>query len=220
MGREGFIGIGTGRCGTVSLVEIVAACSRTSVTHERYLADWYKLDPPEDPIRNLIANIEAHRGRDVLCGEVQAHVLPHLPFIRRHLPDTKVVCMHRAKQEVVNSFLSWAPGYTTLRPADKIFLMNNPKPGPKTYANKFPIIDAATPEQAWGFWWEFYELMVQSIADPIFHMNVNDLNDDSRVGQLFDFLEIPPKDRVFIEERKHNSLAAAVSYAETVAGGG
>ena len=34
----------------------------------------------------------------------------------------------------------------------------------------FPLIDATTPRQAFGFYWEYYQSVMAKIAGPVFHM--------------------------------------------------
>ena len=72
------------------------------------------------------------------------------------------------------------------------------------------MIDAATPEQAWGFYWEMAEKLMSIVKPPVFHMHMKSINDDFSVKALFDFLEIPLTDRVLSDRRIWNSTKERV----------
>lgn len=192
-----FIGIGTGRSGTSSLAHIVAACANTCVSHEGYPSDWYKVGPN---IGKLVLKMR-HNKSEVL-GEVSCNLLPHIQHLRGPIPDLRVVCLHRNKSDVVKSFM--ANVGTGLRPGDRPTWKGL---GP---AERLPIIDAATSEQSWEFYWEYAEELMRMVKEPVLHMQMLSLNDDFSLKELFDFLDIPTKDVILTDRRIWNSSKETV----------
>jgi len=190
--RVPFLGIGTGRCGSNSLVKILNACKDVNCTKTEYPMNWY--GPGST---HLVAKFLAASASNVLVGDVCEYHLPHLVWYRKKLPKLKIVALHRERQAVVDSMAKYTAAM--LRPVDKSFWLGK---GKKEHViNRYPIIDAATQEQAFGFFWDMYETESALIPQPVFHLDTEDLNDDARVSELFDFLDIPVVDRVFIERR-------------------
>ena len=210
--RPQFIGIGPGRCGTQSLARIVDACKNTRVTHEAYCSAWYKKERPIEALRGHLLGCSV---AGILGGDCQSHILPHLPHLRRSIPTLKVVCLHRDKHEVVESFLDWLAGTTNLRPKDKNHRLRNEEIRKAVWVSRFPTIDADTPRQAWEFYWEMYEAAMSRLDPPVYHLRMESLNEDAALADLFEFLEIPASDRVFPEQRVWNSRAEIRRRMET-----
>ena len=195
-----FVGVGTGRCGTQSLKHILSACKNTEVTHEAYPSEWYKAGPR---IGQLI--LKMRDSGDTLTGEVSCNILPHINRIRDAIKDLPVICLHRNRDEVVESFEKFLP--PLLRPDDRRSRMNmlemdgwNPDK-----VMRWPVIDAATPTQAWRFYWEYAEKLMSIVKSPVKHIWMKSLNDDFCLTELFDFLDVPIGDRVYSNRRVWNS---------------
>jgi len=97
--RIPFVGIGTGRCGTVSLSRIIGACRHVCCTHERFVTNWYT--PKESrliKLKNFL--LESYESGE-LHGEIQPHLLPHVPLLRKWIPELRIICLHRPCEEVV-----------------------------------------------------------------------------------------------------------------------
>lgn len=192
-GASPFIGIGPGRCGTASLARIIGACKNVSVSHEGFPSPWYA---PGPNIGKLILAMKSGEH----TGDVSCILLPHVQQIRDPVRNLKVICLHRHKAEVVKSFCSCAPP-SNLRPSDRAL---RERDYPEVVA-RFPVIDAATPEQAWGFYWEMSEELMRKVKEPVLHIQMRSLNDDFTVRNIFEFLDIPPEDVVMIDRRIWNS---------------
>ena len=204
-----FIGIGTGRCGTKSLTNIIKACKNTRVSHEHFPSNWYA---PGPNIGRLIIGMRSGKhpsfpttGRSTLIGEVSCALLPHVQAIRDPVPDLRVICLHRNREDVVKSFMSWMVP-SNLRPSDRVLRAEKfSGTNIPDVVERFPVIDAATPEQAWGFYWEMAEKLMEAVKEPVKHVWMNSLNDDYTLESIFDFLEIPSQDRVLCDRRVWNS---------------
>jgi hypothetical protein len=184
----------------MSLRKILGECGNTSVTHESYPSEWYKAGPR---IGELILKLKG--SSDTLLGDVSCGHLPHINRIRDAIPDLPVICLHRNKNEVVESFMNNMP--PLLRPEDRRCRMNmlemngwNPDK-----VLRWPVIDAATSKQAWEFYWEYAEELMRMVKEPVEHVWMKSLNDDFCVNRVYDFLDIPLVDRVLPHRRKWNS---------------
>lgn len=200
-GPAPFIGVGTGRCGSHTLVNITSACKKVACLHESMQIPWY--DAEGDPkIGQLIRRFREHRQEGIISGEVGPNYIQHIISLRQAHPDLKVVCMHRNRDEVVESFLEYGTSMPPLRPVEK-YKWADGCLGPERMDAKitdcFPIIDAATRRQSIEFWWEMYEKMAEDVAKPVFHITTKSFNSRSVVESLFDFLEIPLDNRVYIQ---------------------
>lgn len=197
--RTPFVGIGTGRCGTNSLAKIVGACENTHTTHEMYQLYWYETN---SRLGDMIRDMRERGKKGILRGEISQAVGPHVGELRSSFPDLKVVCLHRDKASTVASFMNF--GSFMIRPQDKRKWVEGCM-GNDARANAqraFPLIDAVTTEQAFGFYWEMYEEIMRRIAAPVLHLDVTNLSKDEKVTELFEFLQIPADDRRYLEQRK------------------
>jgi hypothetical protein len=193
--KKSFVGIGTGRCGTLSLAVIVNACKNCFVSHEneKFLMPW-----DSDPKMNdLIEYLQPKNAG--LWGDVSLTHNPRIYKLRQHIPDLKVVCLHRPKKEVVDSWKRWCCG-------DCLTIdRNNRSTQDKTWQARFPQFDTDDPEEGWGKWWELYENMTLEISNA-FHIQTKELNSDNKLHELFNYLEIPHQDRIFVPNRIHHSF--------------
>lgn len=199
--RTPFVGIGTGRCGTTSLSVIVGACKKTICTHERYQLSWYEVNEEHG---RLIRQFRESAENGILIGDVGCSLVTGIGHFRSSIPKLKVICLHRDKNETVESFRKF--GWQKLRPDDKRAWLDRCYSSnghfTATVIKAFPIIDAINADQACGFYWEFYEALMAKIAEPVIHIRTEELSQNLTLEKIFDFLEIPNSDRVYVEDRK------------------
>jgi hypothetical protein len=213
-----FIGVGTGRCGTTSLAEIIDACENVRCTHEAYSFAWYEID---EEVGSLIRDLRRASEADLMLGDVGQSLISHLPELRSSIHALKVICIHRDKQGTVDSFTRY--GWQKLRPGDKRRWIDKCYHSDGDYrvrsSRAFPVIDGITADQACGFYWEMYESMMRRIRQPVLHIQMEELNDDARLNAVFEFLEIPERDRVFIEKRKFWTIEEVEAKKRKIASG-
>lgn len=99
-------GIGTGRCGTVSLCELLNNQEESNFTHEeRPLLPW------NGSKRNLDDKIkEILSRRERFVGDIAFYYLPYVEYILEKYPQTKIICLKRDRGEVVKSYLKKTKG--------------------------------------------------------------------------------------------------------------
>lgn len=195
MKRLPFIVFGTGRCGTTSLHKMLTNCENTSVLreHSPYKVNWYK--PDESKLRGLVQWLKKESNKDRLPGSVARYWLPHITYLRKKVPELKLICLHRDKEGTVKSWMQWKAA--AKGPKDRL------RPKRKHLYDVFPIIDAHTIQQSYEFYWEMYEEWSHSI-EGVYHIDMLELNDKTKVEAIFDYLEIPEQDRVFLEKTRYN----------------
>lgn len=192
------IGFGTGRCGTTSLAKIINGCKNVSVSHESYAfrVDWYRTSKRR--IRRMANTFRRYIEEDILVGDVALYWLPHIGSIRAHFPNIKLVHIFRNKEEVANSFLRKSDP-----PADRLRPERKTGQRVRLGDHMFPTIDGFDLRQSYEFYWEMYQKWAKSISN-VYHLDVYQLNNKKALVKLFDYLEIPERDRVFPERTRFN----------------
>ena len=94
-------GLGSGRCGTLSLATILDAQYTTTVSFEAY----YKLPclPNSDVLNQTLKLISLHPGRTI--GDVGFYYLYYVPEILKINKNTKFICLKRNKEDTIDSQL-------------------------------------------------------------------------------------------------------------------
>ena len=104
MNRNIIFGLGTGRCGTVSLSRILNWQEESNFTHEMpsNKIPWKK---DEEKFGHYLSIIKSRRHRFV--GDVASYYLPYCESIFEN--KGKVIILKRERQEVIESFQRKAP---------------------------------------------------------------------------------------------------------------
>lgn len=196
MASLAFLGIGTGRCGTVSLSHIVAACENTHVTHENpaVRSPWAKLE--DAPTQALVDHVRWAQANGITAGDVALYWLPHVQAVREVIPGLKVICLRREREATIASLERKCPGYTLLRPEDR---PHNPE-----WWDLMPSIEAPTIAEAWARYYDEYYEQAALLPD-VLHVRTESLADDATLTRIFDYLEIPEADRRYSAERRLNT---------------
>ena len=89
-------GLGTGRCGTVSLSKLLNAQQDSFFTHENGDGNLLPWRTDEEKINKYIQNI-LNRKRQ-FAGDVSFYLLPYVDLILKKYPSTRFVIMKRVKE--------------------------------------------------------------------------------------------------------------------------
>jgi len=191
--RKPFIGLGTGRMGTTSLQKLVGACQNTIVGHEQkqYLTAWHE-DKNIHKIDRLIEWLESNAQKGLLVGEVTPSLVPRVDYIRDKI-DVKIICLHRSKEEVVESYMKKCKNRSLILPDQKW----------SNWCKYAPTISAKDVRTSYEAYWELYERVAADITDA-YHFNTHDLSNKKSLEQLFKFLDIPKGDWEFLKKTKWN----------------
>ena len=94
------IGLGTGRCGTVSLKHLLAMQLHTQATHETMLLPHkYNEHKYVQYMRKL------YNRKFRIAADVALWNLPYVTTILAEYPSTKFICLKRDKEETIQSFM-------------------------------------------------------------------------------------------------------------------
>ena len=174
----GFLGIGTGRCGTYSLAQILG------VQHGYRFVEWHESRENRPKLQETIEHL-TNGG-----GTVWHPILPWVDLIRREVPDLKIICLHRGQAAVVRSFVRVHKakgdpvGFPTRDQQDYF-------PAHWTYVR---------PEAYWAEYWSAYENAMNALPREVtFHLQTSELNEDDRLKELIAWLG---RDRA-IPTRRH-----------------
>ena len=157
MGKSLLMGLGTGRCGTMSLATILDAQYSTSISFEGY----YKLPwlANIDSLKHTIKNISMHAGETV--GDVGFYYLPYVEKIIELTGDAKFVCIKRDKDETIASQIRAGQSLYHMHivaqdskhfDSDACHLNNEEN---RTFRNSFPKYDLPL-EDAWAQYHDDY----------------------------------------------------------------
>jgi hypothetical protein len=101
-------GLGSGRCGTVTLAHVLNSQKRSCVTHEGVLPlPWGLVEPMMFHI--TMVNVTHYPG--VTNGDVALYYLNYIREILYMIPPAKFVCLKRNKEATVTSYLNHIKEY-------------------------------------------------------------------------------------------------------------
>ncbi len=105
-GQSVILGMGTGRCGTHALAELLNRQPNAHFTHEgRPLLPW-RCAPGQPGIRERLRRLRRTRPQK-LIGDVALFYLPHVEEAIAEEPGIRIICLERPREEVVASFCKW-----------------------------------------------------------------------------------------------------------------
>ena len=208
MAQRFILGIGSGRCGTLSLKHVFAAQPETDATHE---------DPPLLPWRreNGRALMEQRfvrwrrRRKEAVVADVASFYLPYVEEAIALEPELRIVCLKRPREEVVESFGKWL---TRVNPLPLNHWVERPQPGwhhDPVWTRIFPQYDIDDREQAIRRYWDEYHAHVDElVARYPDHVRVfgthEALNTEEGQRELLEFAGFPPEQQVLAVGAHHN----------------
>ena len=101
--KQLIIGLGTGRCGTVSLTNLLVA-QGVNATHENIRLPWLFSDEIDTVLNDIISRNENR------VSDTALYYLPYIPHIIDKYPNTKFICLRRNKKDTVNSYIRKTQG--------------------------------------------------------------------------------------------------------------
>jgi hypothetical protein len=167
-------------------------------------------EPVVDRVCRLVAAAPRDRG---IVADVALFYLPYVATILNHWPETKVVCLRRERQEVIESFqrkiaANWKKGVNH---------WTAQRDGVRTteWCKAFPKYDVPPDDLAAGiamFWDEYYRTVDElrrKFPNNIKIFGTKSLNEPRGVGAILDFIGIPRREQVIIHphtNRMHGPL--------------
>lgn len=193
-------GIGTGRCGTLSLAQFLNNQPDATVTHEmRPLLRWDVTDDEKQRIAMARCERMARQSAASLVGDIASFYLPYVPFLLQANPDTRVVCLRRPRYEVIGSFIEWLK---RTEPLPVNHWLENPwRRGEHqrefhspVWSRIFPKYPDVTLEEGIGRYWDEYYAEAEQFQDRypgrILMLETHELNLEYRQRELLSFCGI------------------------------
>lgn len=178
------IGLGTGRCGTLSLSKILTLQGCT-VTHEiRPLPKWdlSNLDQIIDRIKKYDINDNEY------CGDVCSGYLNYVEAIYETLGNkVRFICLERDKKQNIESWIKKTKNknYWSKRGSRDV------------WSHMFPKYDSKDKEECLNMYWEEYHKKTNDLEEKISvfkKIKTEQLNDKSSILDILKFCEITPKE--------------------------
>ena len=188
------LGLGTGRCGTHSLTDLLNRQPDSIFTHEEFpLLHWKQL-PGRPGIAARLSRIRRSRSARFI-GDVGSFYLPYVEEIMALEPDVRFICLERPRDAVVSSFcklldvrLPLPTDHWSTHPADGWY--HDP-----VWSPIFPQYDLPDRETSLRRYWDDYHSTSLDLAGRypdhfrIFEMEM--LNTPAGVRELLTFARIP-----------------------------
>jgi len=155
------IGLGTGRCGTHSLVDVLNAQGSVQVVHEdKPILHWNPKREPSGVIGRFQARIDRAPGK--ITGEVALFLLRHTPALLDAFPQARAVVLQRPREEVIASFTRWVRGSNRYRRHTNHW-QRGVRRKRTLWDRAFPRFDAPTMQEAIGLYWNWYARRVTDL---------------------------------------------------------
>ena len=189
------IGCGPGRSGTLTLSEILDRCHDFECSHEsRPLLPWRF---NEDIHREKLGQLTAGGNR----GDVHSGYLQYLSRFIHDVPDLRIVSTRRSPIEVARSFeacidTSMVPNRNHWYKDNFVGWVSDP-----TYDPIYPSYDIPSRFEAIVAYVNEYDATIDRLAllhpNRILVVRTAELGEESCQRVIFDFIGIPPRDRVY-----------------------
>lgn len=201
MKKQLIIGLGTGRCGTVSLYRLLDSQKNSDINHEsKPLLTWkFSKKAIDSKLKQILK-----RNRKYV-GDVAFYYLPYVEYILNKYSGTKFICLKRPKEEVIGSFvehtnkLNW-----------NHWINHDGKKWKKTGAwdKCFPKYNIKRKDEAIKkYWKEYYKevnKLVKKYPKNIKVFETKILNSGQGVASILKFCKIEKTDQRIIHNIKEN----------------
>lgn len=220
MSQRFILGIGSGRCGTLSLAHVFDAQPGTRAMHENPpLLPW--IPAPGRPVMEQRFVRWRRKWKDAeVVADVASFYLPYLEDALRQEPELRVVCLKRPREEVVESFCHWLD---RIHPLAINHWARRPAPGwthDPVWTRIFPQYDIDDREQGIRRYWDEYYTRVEELAAR-FPENVrvfathDALNTEEGQRGLLTFAGYLPERQVLAVGVHHNRSDAPIKNSRT-----
>jgi hypothetical protein len=214
-------GMGTGRCGTHTLAELLNRQPDADFTHEQPPLLPWRRDAGRPGIRERILRLRRDRPRRFV-GDVALFYLPYVEEAVAFESNVRFVCLERPREEVVASFCKWGD---TVHPLPTDHWAAEPEPGwfhDARWTGIFPQYEGAggREDRIRRYWDEYHERAValaRRFPDNIRIFPTKALNSEADVRSLLTFAGFPPGRQLLAPELKTAASEATRPHPRRVA---
>jgi hypothetical protein len=214
------IGLGTGRSGTVSLARFLDRQPGAFFSHEGgydrprllrhtfgHILPW---EPSQTAFAAWLAGLERAAAGASVYGDVAPYLLPYVERIQAARPGARFLCVRRAREEVVRSFLRHTAGTNPWQEHDGRRYLR------RSWDAAFPKLTAASKAEAIARYWERYDAQAREYAarypETFRIVEFAALNERATQAALLDFAGLPRAGRRYGMPRANGSLPAPLMW--------
>ncbi len=215
-GRRVILGMGTGRCGSHTLAELLSRQPDTQVTHEQPPLLAWKPDPGRDVMAARLERLFRTRPQ-ARVGDVASFYLPYVEAAIAREPQLRVICLERPREEVVASFCAWIDVAHPL-PTDHWSV--EPARGwyhEPVWTRIFPQYPTKSREEGLRRYWDEYHTRATGLMRRfpnhvrLFPMAAT-FNTEGGMREMLTFAGIPPEQQVLLVGTRQASAATTAPH--------
>jgi hypothetical protein len=178
--KKMIIGLGTGRCGSMSLSNLLSFQEDCLVSHEiggRPWLPWKRDTKLFENYYNLI-----HSRNYEIIGDVSFYNLPYASDYLNKSQKTVFVILQRDKQDTINSYLKKTEG------RNHWIVHNGSKWRLDSWDKCYPKFDVTEKEEALSDYYDhYYESCRMLPQEKCFWMKTQDLNNEQKCIEMLNF---------------------------------
>jgi len=170
-------GLGTGRCGTMSLQGLLNQQTGVCVSHESIISPWLFSQTYLD---RILKQVHGYDGQ--IVGDIACYYLNYVEHILSISPQTIFICLKRDKEETIRSYIDWTPDKNHWTHKHSIYWDNQWVDD--AFDLSYPKYDLPKSESISAYWEDYYayaEHLCRRYPHNFFIHPLEDLN--SREGQ-------------------------------------
>jgi hypothetical protein len=195
MSKRLIFGLGTGRCGTMSLATLLNDQQGCMISHELGGGPWLAWEPSIDDLDTFMDRIMNRTAP--IVGDVSFYSLPYANILMDRYDDVRFVILKRDKEETIESYMRKTVGRNH-------FTSHNGSGWRLDIWDRcYPKFNVETKEEALSRYYDhYYELCQQLPQDKCFWMQLPQLNDVGKCLEMLEFCGIEnPRFKMFKKNR-------------------
>lgn len=191
-------GLGTGRCGTMSLANLLNFQEDCLMTHELGGLPWLPWEVNERDFQYFFTRVL--NRKETFVGDVSLYSLPYYKNILAHNSESKFIIIKRDKNETISSYMKKTKGQNPFMNHD------GTKWNHYEWNKCYPKMNCTNKEDAISLYYDrYYELCQQLPQDKCFWLATPELNDENRCLEMLRFCEFDaPRFKIFKKNEGSN----------------
>lgn len=184
------IGLGTGRCGSLSLSSFLSDQQGIQVLHEGNINDKpnpFKWENDYENILQWIEELENNSNSNQYFGDTGMYFLPYVSSLITQFPDIRFICLKRNRQEVINSFLVKTQDRNHWCEHDGKIWKKDP-----VWDSVFPKFNEPDKAKVLGLYWDMYyeeiDRLILEYPEHICCLSTESLNSLIGRNEILDFI--------------------------------
>jgi len=173
-------GLGTGRCGTMSLANLLNFQEDCLMTHELGGLPWLSWKVNEREFQYFFKKVL--NRKELFVGDVSLYSLPYWKNILKFNSESKFVIIKRDKNETISSYMKKTSGQNPFMEHDGSRWKHY------EWDRCYPKMNCANKETAISLYYDYYyELCKEIPKDKAFWISTSDLNVEDKCFEMLKF---------------------------------